>query len=454
MLSIGIGLRCFRLSRWYIWESSWTHCFQGFSCPEQSREASLHWRRILVLRQSASVVLPGVIRGAVLNDPPCSWGSPPHEVTPTDSSVSVGSDRSVSAGRVVAGNPRRSFLVARSLRAQHFLWCRCPLSSSYGPTPRTWAGGFTWTSSSLQACGLRKTSSARSASLLSIAYARELLAIESALKWFAPLLAGSSVAVFAVKSTAVSYLRNQGGTRSSGLWAPEDVERSINARELLAIESALKWFAPLLAGSSVVVFAVKSTAVSYLRNQGGTRSSFLNSIAQRILRWAEDLSVVISPQFIMGKHNVLADALSRPNQILGSEWMLKQEVFRDLCRRWPVSIGLFATSQNHSCSLYFSPYHNHNAMGTDALLRNWNGWQAYAFPTWSLIQAGLKKLRSPSGVLLTIVAPYWPQRPWFPDLLDLLVASPVALPQSSDLLRQLHFLRFHLGVSRLCLHAW
>ena len=165
---------------------------------------------------------------------------------------------------------------------------------------------------------------------------------------------------------------------ASGLWSPEDVERSINARVLLAIESALKWFAPLLAGSSVAVFTNKSTAVSYLRNQGGTRSSFLNSIAQRILRWAEDLSVVISPQSIMGKHNVLADALSCPNQILGSEWPLKQEVFRDWCRRWPVSIDLFATSQDRRCSIYFSPYHDHNAMGTDALLQNWNGWQAYA----------------------------------------------------------------------------
>ena len=165
---------------------------------------------------------------------------------------------------------------------------------------------------------------------------------------------------------------------ASGLWAPEDVECSINARELLAFESALKWFAPLLAGSSVAVFTDNSTAVSYLRNQDGTRSSFLNSIAQRILRWAEDLSVVISPRFIIGKHNVLADALSHPNQILGSEWTLKQEVFRDLCRRWPVSIDLFATSQNCRCSIYFSPYHDHNAMGTDALLQNWNRWQAYA----------------------------------------------------------------------------
>ena len=82
--------------------------------------------------------------------------------------------------------------------------------------------------------------------------------------------------------------------------APEDVERSINARELLAIERALKWFAPLLAGSSVPVFADNSTAGSYLRNQGGTRSSFLNSITQRILRWVEDLSVVISHSLLWG----------------------------------------------------------------------------------------------------------------------------------------------------------
>ena len=110
------------------------YCFRGFSFPEESRGASLHWRRILVLRQSASVILAGVIRGAVLNDPTRSWGSPPHEVTPAASSASVGSDRSVSAGRVVAGYPRRSFLVARprSLSARRFSGAGVPsLSSSW-----------------------------------------------------------------------------------------------------------------------------------------------------------------------------------------------------------------------------------------------------------------------------------------------------------------------------------
>ena len=241
---------------------------------------------------------------------------------------------------------------------------------------------------------------------------------------------------------------------TSGLWAPEEVESSINVRELVAIERALLWFAPHLVGSSVAIFADNSTAIAYLRNQGGTHSLLLNSIAQRILRWAENLQVVISPQFIMGKHNVLADSLSHPNQILGSEWALKREVFQDLCRKWPVSIDLFATSRNHRCSIYFSPYHDHSALGTDALLQSWDGWQAYAFPSLSLIPAVLKKLRSSSGVLLTIIAPYWPQRPWFPDRLDLVVDGPVALPQSRDLLRQPHFHRFHLGVSRLSLHVW
>ena len=239
---------------------------------------------------------------------------------------------------------------------------------------------------------------------------------------------------------------------ASGLWAPEDVECSINARELLAIESALKWFAPLLAGSSLAVFTDNSTAVSYLRNQGGTRSSFRNSIAQRILRWAEHLSVVISSQFMMGKHNVLVDALSRPNQILGSEWTLKQEVFRDLCRRWPVSIDLFATSQIADVPYIFLLTTITMLWGRMRFFKT--GMGGRCMPPWSLIPAVLRKLRSSSGVLLTIVAPYWPQRPWFPDLLDLVVDGPVALPQSRDLLRRPHFHRFHLWVSRLCLHAW
>ena len=80
-------------------------------------------------------------------------------------------------------------------------------------------------------------------------------------------------------------------------------------------------------GRVVAVFSDNMTAVAYLRRQRGTLSPALNAVAQRILRWAEQLDIVLIPQFVPGRSNVVADALSRPDQVLGSEWMLHQEVF-------------------------------------------------------------------------------------------------------------------------------
>ena len=66
------------------------------------------------------------------------------------------------------------------------------------------------------------------------------------------------------------------------------------------------------------VFSGREECVSVLRQQhssvlppqeGGTRSPFLNSLTQGILRWAESLSIRLVPQFIPGSLNVLADSL-------------------------------------------------------------------------------------------------------------------------------------------------
>ena len=93
----------------------------------------------------------------------------------------------------------------------------------------------------------------------------------------------------------------------SGWWSQEDASLSINARELLVEERSLLHFLPLVVGSTVSIFANNSTAVA----RGEGRSATLNTIAQRILRWAESHHIVLAPQFIMGRNNVLADALSR-----------------------------------------------------------------------------------------------------------------------------------------------
>ena len=95
---------------------------------------------------------------------------------------------------------------------------------------------------------------------------------------------------------------------ASGLWSLEKAILSINARELLVVEKGLLQFEHLLSNSTVAIFSDNYTALAYLRKQGGSRSTVLNAISQRILHWAETIDLVLAPQFIQGKHNVLADS--------------------------------------------------------------------------------------------------------------------------------------------------
>ena len=57
------------------------YLFQGFSYPKESREASLNWRHILVLRRAASVILAQALRSAVFNDSARSGGKASNAVT-------------------------------------------------------------------------------------------------------------------------------------------------------------------------------------------------------------------------------------------------------------------------------------------------------------------------------------------------------------------------------------
>ena len=241
---------------------------------------------------------------------------------------------------------------------------------------------------------------------------------------------------------------------TSGLWSGEEKMMSINRRELRAARLGLQSFQELVQDKVVAIFIDNTTAVAYLKNQGGTVSQNLNEEAQRILRWAEDHRVVLRPQFLLGSQNVIADSLSRPNQIQGAEWTLCQEIVDRLLRKWPAIIDLFATSLNYRLPVYFAPLKDPLSAGTDSLLQKWDNIQGYAFPPFPLIRKVLNKIRQSTRLDLTLIAPFWPQKEWFPDLLELLVEPPLRLPERRDLLRQPHFHRFHLNLQGLRLHAW
>ena len=153
------------------------------------------------------------------------------------------------------------------------------------------------------------------------------------------------------------------------------------------------------------------------------------------------------PQFVKGSRNVVAGSLSRRNQVIGSEWTLTQEVVDDLLRRWPATIDMFVTSLNYRLPVYFSPIHDPMATATDSLFQPWNDMQTYAFPPFALVREVLNKVMR-SRNLLTWVAPWWPQKEWFPDLQSLFIAPPVALSFHCNLLCQPHFHHHHLQPHR------
>ena len=72
----------------------------------------------------------------------------------------------------------------------------------------------------------------------------------------------------------------------------------------------------------------------------------------------------------------------------------------------------------------------------------------------SIIKRVLLKLRASHNCDLTLIAPFWPQREWFPDLLEFLSDIPIELPKRRDLLQQPHFHRFHENLPMLRLTAW
>ena len=88
--------------------------FQGFACPKESREASLNWRRILVLRKSANVILARAIRGSVFNDSARSGGKASDAVSSIRPSSILGSGRLVCSGPLDSRDPSRPGVVARS----------------------------------------------------------------------------------------------------------------------------------------------------------------------------------------------------------------------------------------------------------------------------------------------------------------------------------------------------
>ena len=118
------------------------------------------------------------------------------------------------------------------------------------------------------------------------------------------------------------------------------------------------------------------------------------------------------------------------------------------------SAYLFATCLNAKLPLYCSLVPDPQAVFEDAFRHPWDDLDLYAFPPFALVGRVIARVQQSSRVAMTLVAPLWPEKEWFADLLLLLTQPPLVLPCWDRLLRQPHCNLFHQGAHALNLHAW
>ena len=243
-----------------------------------------------------------------------------------------------------------------------------------------------------------------------------------------------------------------GDFTARGVWSLLESLLHINFLELKAVLLALRQFEHLCKNQIVLVATDNTTVVSYINKQGVMKSGSLCALLWRLLSWCHPRGITLRARHIPGRLNVIADKLSRHNQVIQTEWSLSQQVFSQLCSKWaPPLVDLFATRFNHKLPSFVSLALCQAARAVDALSLSWEHLNAYAFPPVSLLPQVISKLRDQGCHRMILIAPGWPNMPWF---WDLSVQIPFSLPLIRDLVTQPFNRLLHRNLKNLNLHAW
>ena len=128
--------------------------------------------------------------------------------------------------------------------------------------------------------------------------------------------------------------------------------------------------------------------VAYINKQGGTHSVEMCALLWKIMTWCHRYNITIKARHIPGCLNVMADLLSRSNQVQSTEWSLHPQVFKQICQKW--------------LPLYVSPIPDPKAWDIDALNINWTGLTAYAYPPTALLHRVIQKIRQCHCLIIVI----------------------------------------------------
>ncbi|KAI2662397.1 ORF V: Enzymatic polyprotein [Labeo rohita] len=243
------------------------------------------------------------------------------------------------------------------------------------------------------------------------------------------------------------------GQAALGSWTGPRLQWHINCLELLAVLLALRRFRPTLRHKHMLVRTDSTATVAYINRQGGLRSRRMSQLARHLLLWSQTWLKSLRAVHIPGELNRAADQLSRQSTHPG-EWRLHPETVQLIWSHFgEAQIDLFASPESSHCQRFYSLNEAPNSLGRDALAHSWPPGPKYAFPPVSLLAQTLCKIREDEEQVL-LVAPYWPTRTWFPELISLAAAPPWKIPLRRDLLSQGMGTIWHPCPDLWNLHVW
>ncbi len=266
-----------------------------------------------------------------------------------------------------------------------------------------------------------------------------------------PLEQVSRHAVVFTDASTTGWGATYNGHAVSGVWTGPQLHWHINCLELLVVRLALSRLRGRLQRKDVLVRTDNTATVAYINRQGGLRSRRMSQLARHLLLWSQKHLRSLRAIHIPGVFNRAADELSRA--ALPGEWRLHPQAVQLIWGRFGAAqVDLFASPETTHCQEFYSL--TEATLGTDALAHSWpRGLRKYAFPPVSLLAQTLCKIREDEEQVL-LVAPYWPNRTWFPELMLLATAPPWPIPLRKDLLSQRRGTLWHPRPDLWKLHVW
>ena len=186
------------------------------------------------------------------------------------------------------------------------------------------------------------------------------------------------------------------------------------------------------------------------QQRGGMKSGSLCALLWRILSWCTRPQLTLRAHHIPGRLNVTI----RLSQTIQTEWSLHPEVFQDICSRWhQPQVDLFATRFNNKLPQFVSPVPDPQAWAVDALSLSWEDLDPYAFPPAAILGKVVEKVQDYPCNRIILIAPGWPNMPWFWDLVAMSSQIPLCLPSIPNLVSQPFNQVLHRNLSNLNLHG-